>query len=357
MGGTEGTGTMPNMTWLEQLETVDVFVAKHPEIEVSPTGLAIPASCREEFHALLRQARRALAVDVIGDATFAQESISALLRVKAELADKLNLNDIVLPTMLQSFCDDVYLGASQSRFTTMLSYVQKRISATALRAEVELALPKSYRQLTLAAYEAWLVYSTVNSLQPQKAYIAEAIDEIRARLVPATQLELGYQEYSATLRLPEAVFECEQGIFGLKFELASEIDFYDKKPQRRRDFSSGGDSHGVVGRRYALLYRLPSKETVPFLADRDKATLLSPDAMLATLCEEDFKNESYCEATLNRVDILKPKKIAQFVLLGEVTAQADALSHREGSPSFEVAEIGLQSEGLYPFVNALTKTG
>jgi hypothetical protein len=340
--------------WRDALARIDAFVAVHPEIDVSPTGLGIPHELRSAFYALLAEARKALTAEVVEDTGFATRSVQALKDARYELEEALDLEGLILPTALQAFCDDVYLGSSQAFLDKVLSYVQGRLDASALYAEAALVLPQAFRQLEIAAYEAWLAYSSILMLEPTAVFTTELLDETRASLVPARQLELGYQAYSATLRLPEAVFSTGSGKVAFKFELVSEIDFYNSKPKRRRDFSSGGDSHGVIGRRFSLFYRVGDAETVPILADRERGILISPDRVFGTLCARDLGIESYCQATLVRIEALAPRQDAVFSVLDLALKDAARLTQRPGAPSLQLLEAGFDTAPLKPFIDTLT---
>jgi hypothetical protein len=351
--GESATGILD---WQEALAAADFFVASHPTIEVSPSGVGVPREYRETFYQNLLSARRALTAAVVKNTEFAEKSLESLQAVRARLIQQLELDDYILPTALQAFIDDLYGGGSQSFLDKMLLYIQRSIDASELYEQAAIVLPQSFSRLALVAYEAQLAYSAVLLLEPTAAYLAEPRDDLRALLLPARSLELGHQTYSATLRLPEAVFDTGVGKIGFKFELVNEIDFYHSKPTRRRDFSSGGDTRGIIGRRFALFYRFGEVETVPYLADRDKALMLRPDIVLGVLGERDLEIESYCQMTLKRVEVLAAQKATVFDILEGAASAARALQERSGAPRFEIVETGFDSTKLEPFTDALTMT-
>jgi hypothetical protein len=333
---------------------VDAYVADRPEIEVSFTGVGIPQEFREGFYQTLLKARRAITEDVVGDTLFAERSVFALKEVRSQLIHSLNLEEYVLPSALQAFTEDLYGGASQFFLDKMLSYVQGRFDAAGLYAQALARLPQAFNQLAMAAYEAQMAYSAVLMLEPAAVFAAEPLDDARAKLVPTRSLELGYQAHSATLRLPEAVFETAWGKIGFKFELASEIDYYDSRPTRRRDFSSGGDTHGVIGRRFALFYRLGAGDTVPYLADRDKLLMLKPDIVFGTLRRADLEIESYCRVTLKRIETLAAQRATVFDVLDGID-EVKAFRARPGIPSFEIIATNFDNAKLRPLITALIK--
>ena len=321
---------------------VDAFVASHPHIEVSRTGLAVPRECREGFYGLLADVRRELALRVVGESRVrrAEEEAHALLDSRARLVDRLGLEAYALPSALEKYCADVLDGGSQGFLTHQLSYVEGRLTASELgeRARAEIAL--SFDRLEVAAYEACLAFEALNLLEPTRAYLALTPDARTVEAVPATRLELGYQQYSATLRLPEAVFECPSGVVAVRFELSSEIDFYRSKPLRRRDYSSGGATQGVVGRRCLLAYRTYSAEAVPLLADRDRSYVMTPTALLGSWRACDIDGGVYAKASLARTLDLAPRKGSFFAMEDDALEAARELAHTCG------VEVGLYGGGI-----------
>ncbi|MDR1185514.1 MAG: hypothetical protein LBK67_12075 [Coriobacteriales bacterium] len=341
------------MDWEEALARVDAFVASHPEIEVSTSGLGIPRKVREAFYSVLLNARRMLAISVISDTDFAEKSIDALKDTRQRLMARLGIEALILPVALQAFIDDVYGGSSQVLIDAMLSYVQGRLDVSDLHYQAAQTVPQAFFQLTMAAYEASVAYSCIEILEPVSVYTAEPISDFSAGLVPAEVLEMGYQMFSPTMRLPEAVFETASGLIAFKFELVSEIDFYNSRPKRRRDFSSGGDSHGVIGRRFALFYRMKKSKTIPVLAERDKGIMLNPHVVIGTLGAKDLEIESYCQMTLKRMETLAAQNVAVIIAFDGFKG-VEELAGRPGAPAFDIVETEPDVSKLKQYIDMLT---
>lgn len=328
---------------------IDAFLARHPEIEASPRDLAVPRSCRAQFYQTLADARARLVSQAVGEgATQAQFVIDRLSATRQHLAATLGLRQICLPPALQAFCDDPILGSSQPLLSSLLSYVQGNVGASELLQMVALAAKPSFEQFSLAAYEAWMAYEAICQMKPKRAWAVEMADGGRACAVAASSLEMGRQHYHVTLRLPEAVFECEDGIYAVKFELASEVDFYDSKPQRRRDFSSGGDTRGLVGRRYLLVYKLASLDAVPAVADRDREFVLPPHALFGVVRGADLDKSVYALGTVARVRTLAPRRGAFFLALDDC---ADRFAHMaaDHGVSLQARDATFDAEDVAPF--------
>ena len=293
--------------WMQALGNLDCFVAAHPEISVSKTGLGVPKQCREAFYDKVADACAAFAREVSGPAGFADRAVAELADVTGRLSKALGVA-VVLPAELRAFCNDRFAGCTQAFTSNVLSYVQGNVDGEGLIAQATQSVAPAMRRLTKAAYEAWLYYSVIEALKPTAAYVVDTPDQKHVVAEPADVLEMGAQRYSATLRLPEAVYECADGsLWAVKMELANEVDFYGSKPLRRRDYSVGGDSRGTVGRRYLLLYRVSSLDAVPLTADRDRVLTHAPTAMVAAVWPDDLNESLYERGTLQRVMTLGPR--------------------------------------------------
>jgi hypothetical protein len=101
--------------------------------------------------------------------------------------------------------------------------------------------------------------------------------------------------------------ECQDGFIAYKFELTSELDLYGVSPEKRRDFTAGGDTSGSLGHRGLLLYQVPDLESVPVIANRECLHILKPDAYLESISMQDFANPFLLAQALARVEMLAPR--------------------------------------------------
>ncbi|MDD5806159.1 MAG: hypothetical protein PUD02_02315 [Eggerthellales bacterium] len=320
--------------WRNALGCINGFVAEHPEIKVSASCLAVPKSCREDFYAILDQARFAMVHDalaqrdlaesgkdaseepssVIRRVAFADECVTRLNALRTRVAQATGAN-LVLPAEMESFCKDRILGCSEPFVGRLLSFVQGTVDADTLYQEVRQQVLPLFDLLSVSAYETWLAYSLVVELGAKKAYLADTFDQKTVVACATDTLPIGRQAYSAVLRLPEAVFDCGGNFWAIKLELAQELDFYGSKPLRRRDFSAGGDTRNTLGRRYLMLYKIPDLDSIPIVANRDKTLVYPPTAMVGALRPEDFAESLYARASMQRVLTMAPRAGAAFVAL------------------------------------------
>jgi hypothetical protein len=338
------------------LRELDRLVASDPMIEVSATGIAMPAPSRAAFYAQAAQTRQALASAVVGTMPDSSVQISHELKViRAELMEMLCLDSLKLPVALEEFCEDPLLATTRTMTDGILSYVQGRITGEELFKQAKATVPAHLRTLSITAYETWLAYASVVLMMPTSAWRPFTPDDKSVMLAPARSVELGYQDRSVMMRMPELVFECEAGVFGLKVEVKGEIDFYVSAPQRRRDFSAGGSTSGALGRRYILLYRFANLDSDFLVAERDKHMLMRPEVMIGTFIEDDFAKPMAIAQTLRHVEQLKPHLQAHFVAGGDALEEARALTGQDGLPPFVVDDIGFDRRRLALWLPAKEK--
>lgn len=299
------------------LDSIDTFLSQHPEIERSTSDLAVPHDCRAQFYEMLAGARSTMVRQAVDEtvARQAQRTIEGLLDARQRLAAMTGLSHIYLPSGLQAFCENPFLGSSRALLSPLLSYVQNSIKTEELLQKAALTAEPTFKQFGLSAYETWMAFEALCLLKPKKAWAVELNEKNQAVAIATSSLEVGQQHYHVTLRLPECVLECESGLYGIKFELASEIDFYDSKPRRRRDFSSGGDTRNLIGRRYLMVYKLATLDAIPAIADRDREYLLAPHALLATIRAADMDESVYALGSIARMQTLSPRRGSFFLAL------------------------------------------
>lgn len=292
-GATDGSGATA-------LAAVKRYVEEHSAIEFTATGSAIPRSEREGFFAQLNEARLALAREALGEASFARACSDHLAAVRERLKREYGLS-AGIPSELKAFCANVEAASSDLAVDTMLSWLQGRLDDAACAEKVRATAAAECDRLAKAAYELWQYLTVVDLLAPTEAYLASTPDQESVVLTPTTSFSVGAQAYSPVLRLPELVLVCEKGVFGLRFELATEVDFYGTKPLRRRDYSTGGDSRDMVGRRYGLIYRFAGLDAVPIVVNRDKTLVVPPRALVGAMFPDDVEQTLYCRGTIQRV--------------------------------------------------------
>lgn len=295
----------------QAMDTVRAYVAENPAIEITATSTAIPRQYREEFFDKLKSARLALAREVLGVDEFSESCRQHVAQVRQRLEEAYGLT-VSIPAELEVFCGDALDGASTLSTSDLLSMLQHPERAEGLTSSLVTALTTEHDRLSKAAFELWVYLKVIDSFKPKRIYSTRTFDEQTVVLAPVSSHAVGSQEYSALIRIPELVIECDQGVFAFKFELASEIDFYGDRPLRRRDYSTGGDSRDMVGRRYTLVYRCADLDSVPVTANRDTGHMVFPLAMFATIFPGDMDTNLFCRATIQRMQTLKCLKGAYF---------------------------------------------
>lgn len=333
------------------LDEVRAFVAAHPQIQVDPSGTAIPADCREELFDLLTAARVALVRQAAVDGGFAGAARARLAADRTALERDFGLA-MEVPSELQAFLDEGAEGASKLSLDTMLCWLQGALADDELAAEVASDASSQVKRLSQAAFELALYAEVLLALRPKRVFGVRTLDQKTVELYPIGRFEVGMQDYFAVLRLPELVVEGERGAFATKFELASEVDFYGSKPLRRRDYSMGGDSRGMVGRRYVLLYRLPSPDAAGIIANRDTGLVVAPTAMVGAVFADDVRETLYLRGTVQRCLALGSRRGLYLADPDGVADEARATAEPYGT-SVVLGSGALGAADLPQFIDSL----
>ena len=150
----------------------------------------------------------------------------------------------------------------------MLDALSGQLTEAEAEREAALALTRGWESLVRNAYEAWAYYGVVAELRPRKFWAVVSFDGADARAVETDEIVAGWQAVSPDRRVPEAVFQTEDGrLFAMKSEAARELDYYGFSSVRGRDTSAGGNTRDLMGHRVLLVYEMRSRrpvQVVPF---------------------------------------------------------------------------------------------
>lgn len=298
------------------LNEVRAFVAANPSISMSPTSLSIPRDLREEFYGRVGAAQRALAADVLGEDAIGD--VSHIARAAGEVRDAIversDLTAFHLPQELETLIADPAEALAKPAFGMMLDALQNDWDADAVVARAVSELPHHASVLRRCAYEAWAYYGVVLALEPVRFKEVFSRNTVDVETAATGEITVGRQITSPERRMPEAAFECADGrVFAMKSEVARELDYYGVKIKRRRDMSLGGNSVDQIAHRVLLLYRVPSLDEVPLIADRDHLKVLASDLMLEALQPEDMKPGLAASMFLERLETMHPKRPVQVL--------------------------------------------
>lgn len=334
--------------WRESLERLKRFVSAHPDIKCTKYSLSIPQELRDEFYEHVLQVQLELTECCVG-ARFAEAERIAdqCIKVRERLLETSGLEEFRFASTLENFLSDPLATLAKPSFDIVLDAVQSGMSVEEVEEKACAKLPAFYDMVYRCAYEAWAYYGVVLALKPKKFYAVLSPNTVDVHAVESSSIIIGSQITSPERRIPEAVFETEEGkVFAMKSELARELDFYGRKITRRRDFSAGGNTTDQNGHRVLLLYKLESIDKVALIADRDESFIRVNDLMCEVLLTEEMKQPYYAASFFDRIEVLRSKRPVQVITLDETAQFPEEILSHEALPSFEKRVVGKNEEEL-----------
>lgn len=334
--------------WEESFSALRGFVDSHDRIRMTRQSLSVPVEVRGEFYELVDQVQMQLTRAVLASEADEAVRLAAMCGdVKERLMQMSGLAEFGLGATLERFADNPMRALAKPAFGIALDALQRGSGAEdiALRAREEL-LPFN-ATLQRCAYEAWAYCGIVAALNPKRFYAVHSPDTVELHAVSTDSITIGSQVSSPERRIPEAVFETDDGrFFAMKTEAAHELDFYGVRIERRRDTSAGGNTAGLLSHRALLLYRLGSLADVQVVADRGQMKLVPPDLFCEVLLPAEMEYPAYVSAFVERINAVRSRRPMQVLRkTGEGSFPDGMLEDRNVAP-LEVRTVGYEEAEL-----------
>lgn len=153
-------------TWKQEYEKLAVFVSEHPEIEIKPDIISIPAGYKERFYGLFDNVRMTAARANTGNSLEqSRVLVSKYKEAEAEAMRLLNLNSITSQASLQRFLDNLDDWFARELFDPLFDLVKGTIDCgkfenicTGIRHS---AVPAMYQK----AFGKWIAVSMISMLE------------------------------------------------------------------------------------------------------------------------------------------------------------------------------------------------
>lgn len=342
-----------NVSWTEDLNELRAWTAAHETIAVSPGSLSVPEPLREEFYGRVDAVQRRLAEAVLAErAKEACEVARACAEVRDEMLRATGLSAFTLAAKLESFLEDPMAALAAPAFSPVLDALSGRITDAEAAHEAGLALTRGRESLVRNAYEAWAYYGVIAALRPRRFWAVASFDGDDVRAVETDEVVVGWQAASPDRRVPEAVFQTEDGrLFAMKSEAARELDYYGFAATRGRDTSAGGNTRDLLCHRVLLVYAMGSLDEVPVMVDRQKRIQRPCDLACTVLDPVQMRNPAHFGTFLARLRGLRSRRPVQVVPFGSEPFCEEAVSGLGEAVEFH--GHGLNREALAPIARRL----
>lgn len=340
-------------SWIDVLDELRVWTAGHEAIAVAPGSLSVPESLRGEFYARVDAVQQRLAADTLGDRMEEACSVArACAEVRDEVLEATGLAAFTLAARLESFLKDPRAALAAPAFSPVLDALSGRLSVQEAEREARCSLLRGCESLMRNAYEAWAYYGIIAEMRPRKFWAVASFDGSDARAVETDEVVVGWQAASPDRRVPEAVFQTEDGrLFAMKSEAARELDYYGFSATRGRDTSAGGNTRDLMGHRVLLVYEMRSLDEVPVMVDRQKRIQRPCDLACTVIDPIQMRNPAYYGTFLTRLRGLRSRRPVQVVPFGDEPFSEETVSGL--GEAIEFHKYGLDRGTLAPIAQRL----
>jgi len=153
--------------WGELLQ----FIRQHDEIRLTPNATIIPADRKIPFYDLFNQVRSALIAHWHpGLSAEVADLKGSLAQVEAKVIRRLNLAQVILPSVLQRFLQEPQNLLMGVLFHLLFDHLKGKLDAKEFETQALLHLQNRYAALYRAAYQKWITLALLNLLQVDRNY-------------------------------------------------------------------------------------------------------------------------------------------------------------------------------------------
>ena len=342
-------------SWQEAYQALTAYVAERETIRISRTSLRIPKEERESFYALVDDVVACMVSELAGERLGEAGKLAKQIEeTRQRIYAASNLKAWHLPASIENLIHAPERTASGTLFDLVLDTLQNGRSCEELEDRAEQVLLPYFKDLLRCSYETWVYLGIVEAWHPVRFYGVITSDFTTLTVSEADEVTMGYQQSSPDKRLPETVFETDDGkTLAIKMETGLEMDYYGEKVSREKGYSSGGNTVNEMSHRVLLAYCLSNPQAVGFLADAEKAFVRPTDLTCTFLLPSEMENEYLYSSVvrhLNTIRSLRPVQILSFDRNGEFPVfEKPALS----LPRWERTAVGYDKAQLESIANKL----
>lgn len=341
--------------WAEKYQKLKAFVSGHADIRMTEKSLSVPKRYREEFYKQIDAIGAAFSREILGEQTEEAVHLASMCEeVRDSLIRRSNLKAFRLSASLENLLADPQTALAKPILGLLLDGLQQGLVEEELESRAAQIMAPYARDLMRNAYEAWCYYGIVNRLKPVRFYGIYSSDTVEVVPVETDEIRVGWQVTSPERRMPEAVFETEDGrTFAMKSEVGMEVSYYGMRITKKQDFSSGGNTMDQIAHRSLLLYQLADKDSAGLLADRGKLYIRPTDLTCEVLLPSEMEKPYLAAQFVQRVNMVRSKRPVQVLTLDERGEFPAGMLQDPGVAPIERRVIGYESGRLQKIAELL----
>jgi len=338
------------------------FIRQHDEIRLIPNATVIPAGRKIPFYDLFNQVRSALIAHWHpGLSAEVADLRGSLARVEAQVIQRLNLAQVILPSELQRFLQEAETLLMGVLFDLLFDHLKGKLNAKEFETQALLDLQNRYAALYRAAYQKWTTLALLNLLQADRNYrVTVPLLEINAK-GPVVRLDpappplpeesnvIDYQtENTAAFWVPEIIVRSGKNdrFFAFRANLeniitASEVLWTAAEHEAKRKWYPFERSKRSLNLRSAeLIYVHDRLEDAGLVAD--SKCLAQPDAILEIMRPDESLKDALQRVSLYKQQLKPERGVFVIVPYAAGSASVEASSYKD----IKVVAAGLESSNL-----------
>lgn len=347
--------------WKESLLALDDYISHQSDISISSNMVSVPRELRAEFY---HHFDSVLELFVEAYTTcFAQDmsELSECYRAEqSRFIELTNVRGIALPKSLETYLENPLKALAGGLYLILFDYLQGKTTCKEFEKVAFEHVVECERSLQRCGFEFWVFLRVLNLLNPRKVYGVIFGPNLQPQVEDTIVFEPGKQQPLAERRIPDTVIETQEGVFyALKFENSPEIGYYDMPIVRRRDNTLAGNSKEIIGQRVMIVYRISDLESIPTVANRDEACVVSPDIVIEISSKEELSVRASRLALGNRALTLHPNMSYCVIVPEDCEASQYFEKDRqevEAMPNLSFYRLSHQDKRLSNLVHALRES-
>jgi hypothetical protein len=346
--------------WLAEYSDLRGLISGHPEITIEDEYVCLPDEIRTEFYVKFNAIRSAIIEEQMPAALLQAGVLSSnYLLAESEACAWLQIDEISLPPLLDSFMHHPIEGLRGALYDPLFEFLKGRIDSSALEQIAAQNTKKLFQNIYQKGYEKWVILSLVTTLQADRIY---GVEETKVKGEEAAHLMFRRSEdqipspvesrllkfkddLPVRLVVPDFIIHSASlnRYISIRSMLSKPMALTSYKPQERQWLPTNNFTGSWAG--MTLIYLADSPEELALIADRDE--VCQPDLILNCRSSHDWHQGSAWKQIQTLHNFLSP-------VLGSLIVTSNAMvDSPEDSDGINLLTVGFDKLKLAPVTQIL----
>jgi hypothetical protein len=184
-----------SINWLNAFEELKRYVANHPDIEINPNSICIPADVRPEFYRLFNSVSLSFISDKFPDYLEKGMELSRHWRtVSQAVTSGLGLKELKVPDGTKWFLIDPSDGLTRVLIDPLFDVLKGTQDLAVFEKTATAWVEDKFTLFFREGYLLWAIVSLINSMSADRAYAVPVLDYYEPSMADFTDLRSGTQK-------------------------------------------------------------------------------------------------------------------------------------------------------------------